>query len=247
MCTTTSHAGAHAAVVGELFLLQPVVPHLSPAQRRIKRLVDVTGSLFALIVVAPLMVLVTVLVGLTTAGPILVEEICVGACGRKFSRYRFRTTATQGETDAGSERPPKQDLNPTRIGRFLRTTSIDELPELFNVLSGEMSLIGPRPEPRHVVRLYRDRFPAYELRLTVKPGMIGLAQTACRHSAEPELRLHYDLKYVYQCSLATDMSILLRTLLPFLPLRRAKAAEPGLDIAQIRAGIEGRLRARFID
>jgi lipopolysaccharide/colanic/teichoic acid biosynthesis glycosyltransferase len=213
-------AGAHAALVGELFLLQPQALLRRARHQRIKRLVDVAASLFMLLFTAPLLILVTVLVWLTAAGPVFLVETCLGANGKGFSRYRLRTTVARPGQSAVAAKGSRM----TRLGRLLRATHIDELPQLVNVLLGDMSLVGPAPEPPELVRLYRARFPAYELRFAVKPGILGLAQMDCGDSTEPELKLHYDLKYIYQESFLTDFRILLRTFLPILPENAAKAS-----------------------
>jgi len=115
------------------------------------------------------------------------------------------------------------DPRVTWVGRFLRATHVDELPQLFNVLLGEMSLIGPRPERPHFVRIYRDCFPGYDLRLAVKPGITGLAQTRCSYSASPGLKLHFDLVYIGHYSLPLDAAIAFRTILAVLRPDRSKA------------------------
>ncbi len=197
---STSLAGAHAAVVGDLLMPHPAVPRLTQNQWRVKRLIDVAGSLFMLALTAPVMILAALMVGLSSSGPALVGEPRVGACGRVFRCYKFRTTLEGREAKI------------TRVGRLLLATHIDELPQLFNVLAGEMSLIGPQPEWRHLTKLYRERFPAYELRFAAKPGITGLAQIDCPCPTEPEVKLHFDLQYIYNYSLSMDMKILLRAI-----------------------------------
>ncbi|HZP04450.1 MAG TPA: sugar transferase [Terracidiphilus sp.] len=197
----TSLAGAHAAIVGDLLMPRPPAPRLTRGQWRIKRLMDVAGSLGMLIFTAPVMILTAIVVSLTSSGPAIVGETRVGACGKEFCCYKFRTT----RMDAASKI--------TLIGRLLQATHIDELPQLFNVLAGEMSLIGPQPEWRHLAKLYRERFPSYELRFAAKPGIMGLAQLDCPEPTVPEMKLHYDLKYIFNYSLSMDIKILLRTIL----------------------------------
>jgi lipopolysaccharide/colanic/teichoic acid biosynthesis glycosyltransferase len=172
-----------------------------------KRAVDVTGSLFMLILTAPVLILTAVVIGLSSSGPAFVGETRLGTCGRVFSCYKFRTTLVDLRPGA----KPASEPRVTRVGRILRALHIDELPQLFNVLAGEMSLIGPRPEWRHLAKVYRERFPAYELRFAAKPGIMGLAQIDCPDSTEPEVKLHFDLKYIYNYSLGMDFQILART------------------------------------
>jgi lipopolysaccharide/colanic/teichoic acid biosynthesis glycosyltransferase len=247
----TSLAGAHAAVVGDLLLLPPAVPHLRPRQRWVKRLVDVAGSVFLLILTAPVMILVAILVGLTSTGPVIDVETCLGTCGRAFFRFRFRTTIAGPEQETGAAKAAEENPRMARIGRVLRALYIDELPQLFNVLAGEMSLIGPRPEQPQFVKLYRNRFPAYEFRCAVKPGILSLAEIDGRYSTAPELKLHYDLKYIYQYSLWMDCKILLGIILSMLPASHAQevSAEEAREepaYAPVGSGIR-RFRARLID
>jgi lipopolysaccharide/colanic/teichoic acid biosynthesis glycosyltransferase len=185
----------------------PAVPRLTRSQWWIKRAVDVVGAAFMLILTAPVMILTAVVIGLSSSGPALVGETRLGACGKLFSCYKFRTVLM----DLNPGAKPASEPRVTRVGRILRAMHIDELPQLFNVLAGEMSLIGPRPEWRHLAKVYRERFPAYELRFAAKPGIMGLAQIDCPEATEPEVKLHFDLKYIYNYSLGMDFQILART------------------------------------
>jgi len=203
-------------VVGDLLMLCPGTPHLTAGQQSIKRAADVAGSLLLLILTAPLTIAAAILVRLSSAGPAILVQTRVGANGKEFSLYKLRTMIAGAEQETGPVMATAADPRITWIGRILRALRIDELPQLLNVLMGEMSLVGPRPERPHFVSLYRERFPAYELRFMVKPGITGLAQIYCRYSAAPELKLHFDLKYIYNYSLARDARILLRTLVTVL-------------------------------
>lgn len=126
------------------------------------------------------------------------------------------------EENTGPVLASSKDPRVTGIGRFLRATRVDELPQLINVLLADMSLIGPRPERPHFVRLFRDQLPGYEFRLAVKPGITGLAQIYGRYSTTPELKLRFDLLYIYNYSLLMDMRILLQTILTLLQTEQAE-------------------------
>jgi lipopolysaccharide/colanic/teichoic acid biosynthesis glycosyltransferase len=191
----------------------------------LKRIVDVTGSLSLLIFTAPVMILAVLLIRLTSRGAAFCAEPCVGEIGKKFSLFKLRTTATSPEQKAG-----QGSATVTKIGRLLLATHIDELPQLLNVLIGDMSLVGPSPKPPQFIKKYRNCFPGYELRLGVKPGITGLAQVDCRYSAAPELKLHFDLKYIYNYSLAMDIRILFRTVgtvLQAIPIGEFKKRKTG--------------------
>ena len=130
----------------------------------------------------------------------------------------------------------KDDPRVTRFGAFIRRTSLDELPQLFNVLMGEMSLVGPRPERPEFVRLLKERLPGYEFRLAVKPGITGLAQVHGRYSTTPQSKLRFDLMYIYDYSLLLDLQIMFKTVLTVLQPGQAEGwnaakgdGEPGSD------------------
>jgi lipopolysaccharide/colanic/teichoic acid biosynthesis glycosyltransferase len=225
MLFDTSAGGANAAVVGDLVLLHRAPSPLTPAQRSLKRIVDVAGSLCLLVFTAPTMLLAAALIRLTSRGPAIYSQTRVGADGREFSLYKLRTMVAGAEARTGPVMATAGDPRVTPIGRILRATHLDELPQLFNVLLGEMSLIGPRPERPHFVRIYRRQFPGYDFRLGVKPGITGLAQTRCRYSTTPALKLRFDLRYIYHYSLRLDAQIAARTIFTVLQPSRAEGIE----------------------
>jgi exopolysaccharide biosynthesis polyprenyl glycosylphosphotransferase len=192
------------------------VAGLRAAQQRIKRVADVAGALCLLVLTAPVMILAATLVRLTSRGPVLYAQTRVGAGGRQFSLLKLRTMVAGAERRTGPVMAIRGDPRITRIGRLLRAMRMDELPQLFNVLAGDMSLIGPRPERPHFVRIFRRQVPGYELRLAVRPGITGLAQICGRYSTGPDVKLHFDLVYIRHYSLALDFEILLRTILTVL-------------------------------
>ena len=221
----TSAGGANAAIVGDLVLLHRAPNPLTPAQRSLKRIVDVAGSLCLLVLAGPAMLLAAILIRLTSKGPAIFAQTRVGIDGRRFSLYKLRTMIAGAEARTGPVMATAGDPRITRIGRILRATRVDELPQLINVLLGEMSLIGPRPERPHFVRIYRRRFPGYDFRLRVKPGISGLAQTCSRYSTTPALKLRFDLRYIYHYSLLLDAEIAVRTIFTVLQPSRAEGIE----------------------
>ena len=179
----------------------------------LNRLGDVLASLVLLIIAAPLMVLVTALIRWDSAGPALYRQVRVGLDGRTFTLLKFRSMRVDAEA-AGPAWASLRDPRVTRIGGFIRRTRIDELPQLFNVLGGEMSLIGPRPERPHFLEHLTSEIPNFRERLQVKPGLTGWAQVNFRYGASIEdarVKLSYDLYYVKHRSLLLDLKILLLT------------------------------------
>jgi len=177
-----------------------------------KRSFDVILSALFLAVLAPLMLLVALLVRLTSRGPALYPQERVGLDGKPFRMLKFRTML-DGAEDGGPRFAEPGDTRVTRLGSLLRRTSIDELPQLLNVLAGDMSLVGPRPERPVFIDKFRRHIPRYQLRHMVKAGMTGWAQIhGLRGLTSIEKRVEYDLYYIEHWSLLLDLRILARTL-----------------------------------
>jgi lipopolysaccharide/colanic/teichoic acid biosynthesis glycosyltransferase len=179
--------------------------------RPLKRGLDIAFSSTALVVGAPLLALAALAVKLTSRGPVIFGQERVGLNGKSFTIYKFRTMRVDAEAQTGPVLAQHHDLRCTPIGGLLRATKIDELPQLFNVLRGDMSIVGPRPERPCFVDTYRDYVPDYARRHEVLPGLTGLAQTSGDHLIHVNVKLHYDLMYVYNCSPWLDAKLLLRT------------------------------------
>jgi lipopolysaccharide/colanic/teichoic acid biosynthesis glycosyltransferase len=185
-----------------------------------KRALDIGLALVGLICLSVPLLLIACLVRLTSEGPAIFMQTRVGRGGRPFTIYKFRTFDTERGDPAAAWRAPGSDAEVTPLGRFLRRASLDELPQLFNVLRGDMSLVGPRPlVPGMVVEgvLYDDIVPGYARRHAVRPGLTGLAQVSgfrgpIRGRATAETRLRLDLAYVDGFTLAGDVKILALTL-----------------------------------
>ncbi|HYF21703.1 MAG TPA: sugar transferase [Ramlibacter sp.] len=174
-----------------------------------KRLLDIVVSAAALLVLSPVLLAAAVAVVLETGFPILFRQQRLGLGGRPFGMYKFRSMVK----DAASIGPyytSGDDPRITRVGRFLRRSSIDELPQLLNVLQGDMSLVGPRPDVPAQQALYRAE--DWALRCSVRPGITGLAQATLRSAATPEQRLAADLHYARNAGLLLDLKILAMTL-----------------------------------
>jgi Undecaprenyl-phosphate glucose phosphotransferase len=181
--------------------------------RVLKRAFDLVFGTIALVVAAPVMLAIVVALKLTSPGPVLYRQERMGVDGRRFRMLKFRTMRVDAEAETGPVWARADDPRRTALGIFLRRTSLDELPQLFNVLHGEMSLVGPRPERPSFVEEFRRRVPGYMLRHKVKAGITGWAQiNGWRGNTSIERRIECDLQYIERWSLAFDLKILLQTL-----------------------------------
>jgi exopolysaccharide biosynthesis polyprenyl glycosylphosphotransferase len=178
-----------------------------------KRILDLVGSVVALLIFSPLMLLIMVLIKSTSRGPLFYKQERVGLDGHRFQMLKFRSMSVSAEKETGAVWAKKNDSRVTQIGKILRATSLDELPQLLNVLRGEMSLVGPRPERAVFVDQFRNSIPQYMLRHKVKAGMTGWAQiNGWRGSTDLQKRIEFDLFYVKNWSLLFDCKILFFTI-----------------------------------
>lgn len=176
---------------------------------------NLTVSFIGAILTLPLMLLVAIAVRLTSQGPILYRQTRVGLNGRLFQVMKFRSMRVDAEKETGAVWASKNDTRVTPIGSFLRRTRLDELPQFFNVLRGDMSLVGPRPERPEFVQTLSEIIPYYRQRLSVKPGITGWAQINHRYGDTIEdtvIKLEYDLYYIKNISLSLDLYIIFQTL-----------------------------------
>ena len=177
-----------------------------------KRSLDIAGSLLGLLFLSIPMLILALLVKLTSKGPVLFKQVRMGVGGKAFNIWKFRSMLVGAEKDSGPVWAVERDPRCTLLGRILRRTSLDELPQLFNVLRGDMSLVGPRPERPHFVEEFVKDVPTYMLRHNVKAGITGWAQiNGMRGNTSLKKRLRYDLYYINNWSFGFDMLILLLT------------------------------------
>jgi exopolysaccharide biosynthesis polyprenyl glycosylphosphotransferase len=179
-----------------------------------KRLIDVLLSLFGLACFIVILPVIAAIMMLDSRGPIFYTQDRVGRGGRSFRIIKLRSMIPNAETATGPQWAQKNDQRVTPFGRFLRKSRLDEVPQLLNILRGEMSLIGPRPERAYFVDQLTEQIPFYRTRLAVKPGLTGWAQVRYRYGSSAEdalVKLQYDLYYIRHQSLALDLLILLRT------------------------------------
>jgi len=189
------------------------VPLDSAYNKLVKRLVDIILSSIGIIITSPIMILTALIIKLTSPGPIIFKQTRVGLHRRKFEMYKFRSMKVQTDEEEKVKWTTKDDPRKTRFGNFIRKTSIDELPQLFNVLKGEMSLIGPRPERPYFVEKFREEIPKYMIKHHVRPGITGWAQVnGWRGDTSIKMRIEHDIYYIENWSIWLDIKILFLTL-----------------------------------
>ena len=180
----------------------------------VKRVVDIIGSFFGIIITSPIMLLSAVLVKCSSPGPVIFKQERVGLHNKPFYMYKFRSMEMQSEKSEKKAWTTKNDPRVTKIGRILRGTSLDELPQLFNILKGDMSLVGPRPERPHFVDKFKEEIPRYMVKHQVRPGLTGWAQVnGYRGDTSIRKRIEYDLYYIENWTLGMDIKIILMTFL----------------------------------
>ena len=188
------------------------VPLNDPLNAAMKRAIDIFGAIVALILFSPVMLLTAILIKLTSPGPLIYCQERVGLHNRPFKMYKFRSMEVQAPEKEKSEWTTKRDPRVTPIGRVIRKTSIDEMPQLFNVLFGSMSLVGPRPERPYFVERFKEEIPRYMIKHQVRPGMTGWAQVnGYRGDTSITKRIEHDLYYIENWTLGFDFKILFLT------------------------------------
>jgi sugar transferase (PEP-CTERM system associated) len=187
---------------------------MNATQQLFRRLLSFAVSFTALLICLPFLPLIILAVRLSSPGPILFSQTRVGQRGRLFTAYKFRTMLENAESQ-GAVWATKDDPRVTAIGRFLRSTRIDEIPQLWNVLRGEMAFVGPRPERPEFVQWLSKEIPFYDLRHMIRPGITGWAQVRYRYGAsleETKHKLEYDLYYIKHQSIGLDLLIMFETI-----------------------------------
>ena len=222
-------SGVHTKFIPDYNHVVPTVPHIEDLQglpiiniryvpltllhRALsKRIVDIIGSLVGIILFSPIMLIVAVLIKLTDKGPIIFAQERVGLHNKPFKMYKFRSMAVEPPQKEAKKWTTKNDPRVTAIGRFIRKTSLDELPQFFNKFIGDMSLVGPRPERPFYVEKFRDEIPHYMIKHQVRPGLTGWAQVnGYRGDTSIEKRIDHDLYYIENWSMGFDFKILFLT------------------------------------
>ena len=180
----------------------------------IKAISDYIIAIIAIIITSPIMILTAIAIKLTSKGPIIFKQERIGYNSKPFMMYKFRSMKVQDPDEEVSEWTTKDDPRKTRVGDFIRKTSIDELPQFFNVLKGEMSVVGPRPERPFFVNQFKETIPKYMVKHQVKPGLTGWAQIhGCRGDTSIKKRIKYDMEYVENWHMGLDVGIMIKTVL----------------------------------
>lgn len=204
---------------------------MNAEQMFVKRMVDVVGSLAMFLITSPFMLIFALLIKCYDGGPVFYKQERLTIDGKHFMIYKFRTMIVESEQTSGARLCRKDDDRITPVGKFLRRTHLDELPQIFNILKGEMSLVGPRPERPSIAEEYKEAIPEFDYRLKVKAGLTGYAQIYGKYNTTPYDKLKLDLFYIRNFSIWLDMKLLLLT---FKILFQKENTE-GVDSVQVTA------------
>ena len=181
-------------------------------QRFVKRLIDIVCAVILLLVASPFMLITAIAIKLYDGGPVLYKQVRCTRDMQEFKILKFRSMRTDAEKDGVARLASKNDSRITPIGKFIRKVRIDELPQLFNILKGEMSFIGPRPERPEIIRQYQEEMPEFTFRTKVKAGLAGYAQVYGKYNTTPYDKLKLDLFYIENYSVWLDIKLMLLTL-----------------------------------
>lgn len=222
-------SGAHTKFVPDYHNIIPTIPYMEDLEglpvinirnvplsntlnKAVKRAVDIFGAILAILLFSIPMIITTIIIKVTSPGPIIFSQIRVGLHNKTFKMYKFRSMEVQAENKEQKAWTKQNDPRVTRFGKFIRRTSIDELPQLFNVLKGDMSLIGPRPERPYFVEKFKEEIPRYMIKHQVRPGLSGWAQiNGFRGDTSIRKRIEHDLYYIENWTLGLDAKILFFT------------------------------------
>lgn len=219
-------ADAEPQQIDDLLVYSLMPPQLTLPERALKRMADIVISLLLLLLASPIMLFMFLAIPLTSKGKALFVQERIGLLEKPFPLYKFRSMIENAEAATGPVLAGKEDSRITRLGQFIRATRIDELPQLFNVLLGHMSLVGPRPERAFFVSRFKEELPHYTYRLLVKPGLTGYAQVMASYATTPSDKLRYDLMYIKRYSFLLDIRILFQTIRVILQREQAKGVDP---------------------
>ena len=188
------------------------VPLSNTGNMFVKRAMDIAGALFGIIITSPILLLCAILVKCTSKGPVIFKQERVGLGNKPFAMYKFRSMCMQSEESEKQAWTVKDDPRVTTVGRILRKTSLDELPQLFNILKGDMSLVGPRPERPLFVEKFMEEIPRYMVKHQVRPGLTGWAQVnGLRGDTSIRKRIDYDIYYIENWTVGLDIKIIFLT------------------------------------
>jgi len=207
--------------------------------RAFKRAFDVAASLGGIVLTMPIMLITAMLIYLEDRGPVIYRQTRLTRNGREFEILKFRSMRVNAEQDGVARLASQNDSRITKIGQFIRTCRIDELPQLFNILKGDMSIVGPRPERPEIAEQYEAELPEFALRLQVKAGLTGMAQIYGRYNTDPYHKLQMDLMYINEMSLMTDLMLIMKT----MKILFVKESTAGIKTGQITAIADNNAKA----
>lgn len=198
--------------IGDMPLLEIKPLSLTLEQKIIKRIVDVIVAILGLIILSPIMIIVCIIIKITDGGNVFYCQERITENGMIFKLYKFRSMVTDAEQISGPVLAIDNDPRITEIGKFIRATRIDELPQIINILKGEMSVVGPRPERPYYVDKFSKEISDYKYRTLVKAGLTGLAQVLGKYNTVPEDKVRYDIMYIKNYSIFLDIKLILQTI-----------------------------------
>ena len=203
--------GAALDKIDDIPVFRPQSLYPSLEVRTLKRLLDIVVAGIGFICALPFMTITAIAIKIFDPGPILYSQIRTGRNGKEFRVYKFRTMKVDAEKYTGPMLAQENDPRITKLGKFLRTVRLDELPQIWNVVIGDMSIVGPRPERPFFVEQFTKETPEYAYRHNVKPGITGMAQVYGKYNTTPFDKLVYDLMYIEKCGILTDLTIIIQT------------------------------------
>jgi len=201
---------------------------LTPAQRVGKRFMDIVLCSVAMVVAAPIMAVVAVAIKLEDGGPVFFKQKRMTRGGREFDILKFRSMIVDAEKYAGAVLATENDPRITKVGKFIRATRLDEIPQILNILKGDMSIVGPRPERKVIADEYCKDIPEFPYRLKVRGGLTGYAQIYGKYNTSAYDKLRLDLMYIENYSLLLDIKLIILT----LRIIFSKESTEGIDVAQ---------------
>ncbi|MBY6037220.1 sugar transferase [Fictibacillus nanhaiensis] len=230
---------AHIQQIDDMMVFSIAPAKQSNLQKGAKRVFDVVGALLLLLVSSPIILALCILIPLTSKGPAFYRQERIGLNGKPYAMYKFRSMKLHAEKETGPVLAGDNDPRISKIGHFIRATRLDELAQLVNVIRGEMSIVGPRPERDYFIQQFIKQVPDYNVRLSVKPGITGLAQVFGKYATSVEDKLRYDLMYIRDSSLMLDLKILLQTIRVVLQKNQAQGVvahhKPSQNVQQLNA------------
>lgn len=226
-------SGLEIDKIDDMPFFRPQYLKLSLEQRSLKRILDILLSVSALLFLAPLFVVTAVMIKIDNKGPVFYKQIRMGRYEKEFTVYKFRSMRHNAEKESGPVMAGEEDSRITAVGKFLRRTRIDEIPQFINVLLGDMSIVGPRPERPFFVRQFKQEISEYIYRHNVKPGITGMAQVYGKYNTSAYDKLIYDLMYIQKCGAFLDFVIIIQTIRVLF----MKSSTEGIKSTKMQAGL----------